>query len=108
MKCNVKKGSVVKYVLEMLNKVEQVSLVHNLGALNLHCDLQGGRGQAGRISWVELGEPHVAYHWTVELIKKKKKKNWVSATESCSLNILNNPWVGNEVIWESSLLITSH
>ena len=64
----------VKYVLEMLNKVEQVSLVHNLGALNLHCDLQGGRGQAGRISWVELGEPHVAYHWTVELIKKKTNK----------------------------------
>ena len=39
-------------------------------ALNLYCDLQGGRaGQAGRISQAELGGPHVTYHWMVGLIK---------------------------------------
>lgn len=38
-------------------------------ALNLYCYRQGGGGRAGRISQAELGGPHAAYHWTVELIE---------------------------------------
>jgi hypothetical protein len=106
----VEKDSAVKF-WKSSNKVELVSLLHLLWELSICivvCNHPGCVGvlRAG-ISQAEVGGPHVAYHWMVAVIPSSDK-NCISATEHCSPSILNNSWVGNEVIWESSLLITSH
>lgn len=51
------------------NIVEQVSLVHLRQPWICIEISNGSRNSAGKISQVELGGPHVAYRWTVELIK---------------------------------------
>lgn len=104
---NAEKGSAVKYGLEMLKyRVEVVSLVHILWAPSICAVIWDLQGCVGARRWNFPSRTR----WTTGglSLSGSGDQNWVLVTEHGSLCILKNPGVGNEVIWESSLLISSH